>query len=963
MRTLPGHSYPLGATWDGAGVNFAIYSEHATGVELCLFDANGDETRIPLRHRTAFVWHAYLPAIAPGQLYGYRVQGPYDPERGLRFNTNNLLLDPYAKSVHEIESWDDGLFAYELGHPDGDLKRNEQDARGVPLGVVIDPSFDWEGDEPPNVPFHKSVVYETHVRGLTMRHPEVPPPIRGKYAGVSCPPITEHLRRLGITAVELLPVHCFVDDKTLVDRGLRNYWGYNTINFFAPDVRYRASESPGDGVRELKEMVKALHRAGFEVILDVVYNHTAEGNHLGPTLSFKGIDNPTYYRLVPDNARYYFDYTGTGNSLNVRHPQTLALIMDSLRYWVVDMHVDGFRFDLAATLARSLHDVDQLSSFFTIIHQDPILSHVKLIAEPWDLGEGGYQVGNFPVRWAEWNGKYRDAIRAFWRGQGGVAGELAYRVSGSSDLYRENGRAPFSSINFVTAHDGFTLADLVAHNEKHNEANGEENKDGANDNQSWNCGAEGESREPGVNRLRTRQRKNFLATLLLSQGTPMISGGDEIGRSQRGNNNAYCQDNETSFYDWELDAERKALLDFTARLLRLRREHPSLRRSKFFRGRRIRGLGVRDIMWLRHDGREMTDEDWRNPHTSSLGMFLAGKGIDEVDEEGNAEVDDDLFLVMNASDATLTYKLPVAPRGATWELTVTTADEGERELRAPSESTTLGARELKLFVLRREPSRQPCSARPSPRIESSCTRKAASRGRTRSSITSMRSACRTRTSRRTPRASRGARTATTRSIRRASIRASAPSGSSSDGSIRCACEAWGTSSTSCRITWGSASETTRGGTTCSRTVSARSSPIASTSSGGRRRKRSAGACSCRRSGRSTAKRSSAARSSSRATADRSSRATSSIASRSRRARSRRCSSARRRGSARAPAMRRWRSSRASRRQRATCRDRASGRARSAKSARERRRSSSVGSKISRPRRRRSRRRSTRRSAR
>lgn len=491
MKILPGVPYPLGATWNGKGVNFAIYSENATGVELCLFDDAGTETRVPLRHTTALVWHSYLDGLKPGQRYGYRVSGPYEPERGLRFNSDNLLLDPYAKSVEGVESWEKGLFAYELGHENGDLQMRHGDARGVPLGLVIDPSFDWGDDARPNTPVYRSVLYEAHVRGLTIAHPEVPPEIRGKYAGIASEPVIRHLTSLGVTAIELLPVHCFADDKILLDRGLRNYWGYNTVNFFASDVRYRTQNIPGSGVHEFKEMVRDLHRAGIEVILDVVYNHTAEGNHLGPTLSFKGIDNPTYYRLSTENPRYYHDYTGTGNSLNVRHPQTLQLIMDSLRYWIQEMHVDGFRFDLASTLARGLYEVDQLSSFFTIIHQDPIISQVKLIAEPWDVGEGGYQVGNFPIRWAEWNGKYRDAIRAFWRDIGGSTGELAHRLSGSSDLYENNGRAPFSSVDFVVAHDGFTLHDLVSYNEKHNEENGENNQDGCNDNESWNCGAEG----------------------------------------------------------------------------------------------------------------------------------------------------------------------------------------------------------------------------------------------------------------------------------------------------------------------------------------------------------------------------------------------------------------------------------------------------------------------------------------
>ncbi|MBS2011329.1 MAG: glycogen debranching protein GlgX [Deltaproteobacteria bacterium] len=701
MRALPGRPFPLGAHWDGAGCNFAIYSENATGVELCLIQPNGRETRVPVRERTGFTWHCYVPTIEPGQRYGYRVSGPWEPERGLRFNPSNLLLDPYAKALDRPEAWDEGLFAYELGSPHGDLAKSVADARGIPRGVVIDPRFDWGDDAPPDIPFHKSVFYEVHVKGATARHPEVPPEIRGTYAGLASDPMIRHLTELGITAVELLPIHGFVDDKHLLDQGKRNYWGYNSIAFFAPDVRYRSHDIPGSGVRELKEMVKRLHRAGIEVILDVVYNHTAEGNHLGPTISFKGIDNPTYYRLVHDSPRHYFDYTGTGNTLNVRHPQTLQLIMDSLRYWITEMHVDGFRFDLASTLARSLHEVDQLSSFFTIIRQDPVIGRAKLIAEPWDVGEGGYQVGNFPTGWAEWNGKYRDAIRAFWRGLGRDTGELGYRLTGSSDLYASNGRAPFSSVNFVVAHDGFTLADLVAYNEKHNEANGEDNRDGTTDNQSWNCGAEGPTDDEDVNALRRRQRRNLLATLLLSQGTPMICGGDEIGRTQQGNNNAYCQDNEISWYDWDLDDERRALLAFTRRLITLRRSHPALHRAKFFKGRRIRGTDVRDIMWYRHDGIEMNDADWSNPVTASLGLFLAGQGLDDVDEEGNLVVDDDFYLVLNGSETPLRFTLPRASTGGQWELLLDTShddDAAGAERVEQGDTTEAPPRTTKLFI-------------------------------------------------------------------------------------------------------------------------------------------------------------------------------------------------------------------------------------------------------------------------
>ncbi|MGA3124559.1 MAG: glycogen debranching protein GlgX [Polyangiaceae bacterium] len=697
-KTVPGLPYPLGATPDAKGTNFALFSEHATGVELCLFDDSGDQTRLPLRERTAFVWHAHVSGVRPGTRYGYRVKGPYDPTNGLRFNDRVLLLDPYAKAVDGHERWDDGLFAHEPGGDDADLTKRERDALGAPRAVVIDSSFDWENDARPNIPFHRTIIYETHVRGLTMRHPQVPERIRGKFAGVASQPVVRHFKELGINAVELLPVHAFVDDKTLLDRGLRNYWGYNSIAFFAPESRYRTVDIPGEGVREFKQMVKELHRNGIEVILDVVYNHTAEGNHRGPTVSFKGIDNPTYYRL-DDQRRYYFDYTGTGNSLNVRHPQTLQLIMDSLRYWAIEMHVDGFRFDLASTLARSLQDVDQLSSFFTIIHQDPVLSQLKLIAEPWDVGEGGYQVGNFPIRWTEWNGKYRDAMRAFWKGDGGLSGELAYRLSGSSDLYENDGRRPYSSINFFVAHDGFTLRDLVSYDQKHNEANGEEGKDGSNDNASWNCGAEGPTRLDPVLKLRARQQRNMLATLLLSQGTPMICGGDEIGRTQNGNNNAYCQDNETSWYDWQLDDERKAFLAFAQKVVQLRLSHPALHRAKFFKGRALHGADIRDIMWFRYDGEEMTDQDWNTAYTRALQMQVAGLGIDEVDEWGDPVVDDDLLLIINAGHEALDFTTPATDLTAPeWSLLLDTNDDNATGTVGPHAATRLEARSLKLFA-------------------------------------------------------------------------------------------------------------------------------------------------------------------------------------------------------------------------------------------------------------------------
>ncbi|MDB4943953.1 MAG: hypothetical protein JWP97_3487 [Labilithrix sp.] len=696
-RILPGAPYPLGANWDGRGVNFAVYSENATGVELCLFDESDNEVRVRLRQRTAFVWHGYLRNIKPGQRYGFRVTGPYDPHQGHRFNENVVLMDPYAKAVVGHEDWSRGAFAYELGHPDEDLKKHEKEQLGAPRAVVIDPSFDWQDDRSPSIPLHQMVIYEAHVRGLTMKHPEVPEAIRGTFSGVASDAMIRYYHELGINAIELLPVHAFVDDQPLLDKGLRNYWGYNSIAFFAPESRYRANDMPGEGVREFKEMVKRLHSAGIEVILDVVYNHTAEGNHLGPTLSFKGIDNTTYYRLT-DDKRHYFDYTGTGNSLNVRHPQTLQLIMDSLRYWVLEMHVDGFRFDLASALARSLHEVDQLSSFFTIIHQDPVLSQVKLIAEPWDVGEGGYQVGNFPVRWAEWNGKYRDSMRRFWKGDGGLAAEIAYRLSGSSDLYEDDGRRPYSSINFIVAHDGFTLRDLVSYNEKHNEANGEEGRDGANDNDSWNCGEEGPTENQDILRLRARQQRNLLATLLLSQGTPMICGGDEIGRTQHGNNNAYCQDNEVSWYDWNLTPEQKSLFAFTAKLIKLRREHPALRRSTFFKGRDIRGSALKDLLWFRYDGQPMTEEDWNAPITRAMTMELSGVGLDDVDENGNVLHDDDLLLVINAGHDPLDVTMPNLEQNADpWELLLDTNEDDATETVPVDGQTHLEGRSLKLF--------------------------------------------------------------------------------------------------------------------------------------------------------------------------------------------------------------------------------------------------------------------------
>ncbi|HET8656300.1 MAG TPA: glycogen debranching protein GlgX [Longimicrobiaceae bacterium] len=700
----PGRPFPLGATWDGEGVNFALFSSAATSVEVCLFDADDpsrETERIRLREITALIHHGYVPGLGPGQLYGFRVDGPYEPERGLRCNPAKLLIDPYAKALTGALDWEAPVFGYAPGNPEGDLQEDGgDDAAGIPKGVVIDPGFDWRGDAPPRIPWHETIIYEAHVRGLTIRHPEVPEALRGTYAGVASKPIIEHFRDLGITAVELMPIHAFIDQKRLLDQGLRNYWGYDTVNFFAPEARYSGSGDRGEQVREFKEMVRALHAAGIEVILDVVYNHTAEGNHLGPTLSFKGIDNPSYYRLVADDPRYYVDYTGTGNSLNASSPEVLRLIMDSLRYWVLEMHVDGFRFDLAATLARELRDVDRLGSFFDIIHQDPVLSQVKLIAEPWDVGPGGYQVGNFPVLWTEWNGRYRDTVRAYWRGDPGAMAELGYRLTGSSDLYGDDGRRPYASINFVTAHDGFTLADLVSYDRKHNEMNGEENRDGNDHALSWNCGAEGPTDDPGVLELRERQKRNFLATLLFSQGVPMISGGDELGRTQEGNNNAYCQDNEISWYDWELDDRRRALLDFTKRVVALRREHPALHRRRFFRGRKIHGSEIRDITWFQPSGEEMAEEEWQAQWARALAMRMGGEALGEVDENGDLVRDDSLLILFNAHHEAIDFHAPAAPGDQGWELVLDTASV---EPAAPAEplgdgaTYPLGARALALF--------------------------------------------------------------------------------------------------------------------------------------------------------------------------------------------------------------------------------------------------------------------------
>jgi isoamylase len=668
----PGRPYPLGANWDGEGVNFAIFSEQATKVELCLFDETGrrEVHRIQLREQTDQVWHCYLPEARPGWLYGYRLHGPYEPARGLRFNPHKLLLDPYAKQIQNDIKWSDSQFSYRIGHRNQDLSFDRRDsAPGMLKAAVIDPAFTWGTDRPPCIPWHQSVIYEVHVKGFTIQHPEVPPALRGTYAGLATAPVIDYLKRLGVTAIELLPVHSFVDDRHLVAKGLRNYWGYNSIGYFAPERHYSATGS----VNEFKTMVKTLHSAGMEVILDVVYNHTAEGNQMGPTLSFRGIDNPVYYRLVADQPRYYMDYTGTGNTLNMRHPRVLQLIMDSLRYWVLEMHVDGFRFDLAATLARELHEVDRLGAFLDIIHQDPVLSQVKLIAEPWDLGEGGYQVGKFPVGWAEWNDRYRDAVRAYWKGDGGLIGELAYRITGSSDLYARSGRQPYASINFVTAHDGFTLNDLVSYNQKHNEANGEENRDGTDNNRSWNCGVEGATDDPEVKMLRARQKRNFLATLLLSQGVPMLLAGDAIGHTQQGNNNAYCQDNEISWINWTLSPDDEELLNFTRRIIALRKNHPVFRRRNFFQGRAIKGAEVKDILWLRPDGMEMTDEEWKQDSARSLGVLLSGKGLQEQDDRGHPITDETFLLLLNAHHEQISFHLPNASSDAGWVPVVDTS--------------------------------------------------------------------------------------------------------------------------------------------------------------------------------------------------------------------------------------------------------------------------------------------------
>ncbi|HLI58881.1 MAG TPA: glycogen debranching protein GlgX [Solirubrobacteraceae bacterium] len=688
----PGRPFPLGARWDGRGTNFSIFSENAERVELCLFDEEGVETRVEVPFKRAHNWHCYLPGIGPGQRYGYRVHGPYAPDEGHRFNPSKLLIDPYAKAIEGTVDWsqDPNILPYVVGagEDDADLERDdEDDATVVPKSIVIDEAFDWEDDRPPNIPFADTIIYETHVRGFTMTHPDVREELRGTYAGLASDPALEYLKDLGVTAVELLPVHHICDEAFLHEHGLTNYWGYSTIGYFAPHSEYAATGRRGEQVREFKGMVKALHKAGIEVILDVVYNHTAEGNHLGPMLSFKGVDNASYYRLVPDDPHHYMDFTGTGNSLNAVNPAVLRMIMDSLRYFVIECHVDGFRFDLASALARELYDVDRLSAFFDTIHQDPVLSQVKLIAEPWDVGPGGYQVGNFPILWSEWNGVYRDQMRDFWRTQAPV-GQLAERLSGSADLYEADGRDPFASINFITAHDGFTLRDLVSYNEKHNEANGEDNRDGTDDNRSWNCGAEGETDDPEIQRLRLRQQRNFLTTLFVSQGTPMLLGGDEIGRTQRGNNNGWCQDSELSWYDWNRDGERDRMHAFTRRLIRLRREHCTFRRDSFLRGHEVDGSSLPDVWWFRADGRRMTPRDWEHGE-AALGMFLNGDAITSRGPQGQ-EIDDDTFvLLFNAHFEDRQFRLPRANMGRRWELELSTAEPD-----AEAGSASYGPRDL-----------------------------------------------------------------------------------------------------------------------------------------------------------------------------------------------------------------------------------------------------------------------------
>ncbi|KIH77481.1 isoamylase [Geoalkalibacter ferrihydriticus] len=699
MKVWPGNPYPLGATYDGAGTNFSLFSEIAERVELCLFDHGDRETRIEMQEVTGYCWHAYLPGVEPGQRYGFRVHGPWKPEEGHRCNPAKLLLDPYAKAIEGQIEWDEAVFPYRFD--DGPESLSESDsAPFVPRSVVHQPHFDWSGDRRLQRPWHETIIYETHVKGFTARHPDIPEDLRGTYAGLAHPAAINYLRDLGVTAIELLPVHQFIHDKHLVDKGLRNYWGYNSIGYFAPHNEYAADQRPAAVVAEFKQMVQALHQAGIEVILDVVYNHTGEGNHMGPMLCFKGIDNAYYYRTVEDDKRYYMDYTGTGNSLHMRNPHVLQLLMDSLRYWVLEMHVDGFRFDLASTLARELHDVDRLSVFFNLIQQDPVISQVKLIAEPWDVGEGGYQVGNFPPVWAEWNGKYRDCVRDFWPGRDETLGEFAARFTGSSDLYENTSRLPFASINFITAHDGFTLNDLVSYDHKHNEANGEDNRDGSDHDGSWNCGVEGPTEDGEILALRARQQRNFLTTLLLSQGVPMLLGGDEIGRTQQGNNNAYCQDNETSWFDWDnADGE---LLDFTRRLIRYFHDHPVFRRRRWFQGREIHGPEITDIAWFTFDGQQMEEDHWGEWFAKSLGVYLNGKAIPNPNPKGEPVTDDSFYIIFNAHYEPLTFTLPDVSWGERWVMELDTAQGWVDEAQSIEAGEQVEAEARSLVVLRQE---------------------------------------------------------------------------------------------------------------------------------------------------------------------------------------------------------------------------------------------------------------------
>jgi glycogen operon protein len=692
----PGSPYPLGASFDGGGTNFSLFSEMAERIELCLFDEVGHETRVDLPERDGLIWHGYLPQIGPGQRYGYRVHGPYDPATGARCNPAKLLLDPYAKAVEGRNEWHQALFSYDFGDPGS---RNDEDSAPYAMrSVVINPYFDWAGDRPLRIPYNETVIYETHVKGMTVGHPDLPEQVRGTYAGLAHPTMIKHFRSLGVTAVELLPVHQFVHDSSLAERGLSNYWGYNTIGFFAPHNDYASFGTRGEQVLEFKSMVRSLHRAGIEVILDVVYNHTAEGNHLGPTLSFRGVDNRAYYRLVDGDEQHYYDTTGTGNSLNVRHHESLRLIMDSLRYWVTEMHVDGFRFDLASSLAREFHEVDRLAAFFDLVNQDPVVSQVKLIAEPWDVGEGGYQVGGFPPLWTEWNGKYRDNVRDLWRGQPGSLPEFASRFTGSSDLYESDGRRPIASINFVTAHDGFTLEDLVSYNDKHNESNGEGNRDGEDHNRSWNCGVEGPTDDRDVRTLRERQKRNILATLLLSQGVPMLLHGDELGRTQRGNNNVYCHDDELSWVDWQGARDNDVLIDFTARVTALRAAHPVFRRKRFFQGRPVHGSNIEDIAWLRPDARPMGNEDW--DRARAVAIFLNGRGIPDRDALGQQITDDSFLLLVNPHHHQTTFTLPDERYGRGWEIALDTADPLLAGHRQPRPNGRLRAPARSMLVLR-----------------------------------------------------------------------------------------------------------------------------------------------------------------------------------------------------------------------------------------------------------------------